>query len=96
MAAAIQLSKQQFDVDLVEIVGGWRSYGAGISLGGAMLHAFGTPGILPQCLAQGAAADGADMQLPHGQLIATLPTPRPAGPDVPAGGAIMRPVVEAR
>lgn len=93
MAAAIELRKRQFDVDLVEIDGGWRSYGAGISLGGATLRAFGTLGILPQFLAQGAAADGVDLLLPHGQLIATLPTPRLAGPDVPGGGAIMRPVL---
>lgn len=93
MAAAIELRKQQFDVDLVEIDGGWRSYGAGISLGGATLRAFGTLGILPQFLAKGAAADGVDLFLPHGQLIATLPTPRLAGQDVPGGGAIMRPVL---
>ena len=31
--------------------------------------------------------------LPHGPVVATLPTPRLAGPDVPGGGAIMRPVL---
>ncbi|MET0265073.1 MAG: FAD-dependent oxidoreductase [Duganella sp.] len=93
MAAAIELRKRQFKVDLVEIDAGWRSYGAGISLGGATLRAFGTLGILPQFLAQGAADDGVELFLPHGQHIATLPTPRLAGPDVPGGGAIMRPVL---
>lgn len=93
MAAAIQLRKQQCEVDLVEIDAGWRSYGAGISLGGATLRAFDTLGILPQFMAQGAASDGVDLFLPHGQQIATLPTPRLAGPDVPGGGAIMRPVL---
>eukprot|EP01034_Spumella_vulgaris_P041191 gene41191-50988_t len=40
MAAAIELRKQGAQVDLVEIDPGWRSYGAGISLGGATLRAF--------------------------------------------------------
>ena len=93
MAAAIQLRKQQLDIDVVEVDPGWRSYGAGISLGGATLRAFKTLGILPQFLERGAASDGVDIFLPHGQKVATLPTPRIAGPDVPGGGAIMRPVL---
>jgi len=93
MAAAIQLRKQQLNVDIVEIDPGWRSYGAGISLGGATLRAFKTLGILPQFLERGAADDGVDIFLPHGQQVASLPTPRIAGPDVPGGGAIMRPVL---
>ncbi|HEX5341929.1 MAG TPA: NAD(P)-binding protein, partial [Duganella sp.] len=66
MAAAIQLRKQALDVDVVEIDPGWRSYGAGISLGGATLRAFRTLGILPQFLERGAADDGVDIFLPHG------------------------------
>ncbi|MYM81859.1 NAD(P)-binding protein [Duganella sp. FT50W] len=93
MAAAIQLRKQGLDVEVAEIDPGWRSYGAGISLGGATLRAFKTLGILEQFLAQGSAADGADLFLPNGHKLATLPTPRLAGDDVPGGGAIMRPVL---
>lgn len=93
MSAAIQLRKQGAQVDLVEIDQGWRSYGAGISLGGATLRAFKTLGILQQFLEQGAATDGVDLFLPHGHPIGSLPTPRFAGPEVPGGGAIMRPVL---
>ena len=93
MAAAIELRKLGADVDVVEIDPGWRSYGAGISLGGATLRAFNTLGILDRFLEQGAAADGVDLMLPHGQYLATVPTPRLAGADVPGGGAIMRPVL---
>jgi len=93
MAAAIQLRKQGTQVDLVEIDPGWRSYGAGISLGGATLRAFRTLGILDTFLAQGHAADGVKLCLPHGPQVAELPTPRIAGADVPGGGAIMRPVL---
>lgn len=93
MAAAIQLRKQGAEVDLVEIDPGWRSYGAGISLGGATLRAFRTLGILEAFLEHGHAADGVRLCLPHGPQVADLPTPRIAGPDVPGGGAIMRPVL---
>lgn len=93
MAAAIQLRRQGAEVDLVEIDPGWRSYGAGISLGGATLRAFRTLGILDAFLAQGNAADGVQLCLPNGPRVAELPTPRIAGPDVPGGGAIMRPVL---
>jgi 2-polyprenyl-6-methoxyphenol hydroxylase-like FAD-dependent oxidoreductase len=93
MAAAIQLCKAGVDVDLVEIDPEWRNYGAGISLGGATLRAFGQLGVLDAFLAQGSAHDGVSLRLPHGPQVAELPTPRIAGPDVPGGGAIMRPVL---
>lgn len=93
MSAAIELRKRNFDVDLVEIDPDWRSYGAGISLGGATLRAFRTLGILDDFLKQGNAADGVHVRLPNGMQLATLPTPRLAGADVPGGGAIMRPAL---
>jgi 2-polyprenyl-6-methoxyphenol hydroxylase-like FAD-dependent oxidoreductase len=93
MSAAIQLRKLGADVDLVEVDPGWRSYGAGISLGGATLRAFRTLGILDAFLEHGNAADGVQLCLPHGPQVAELPTPRIAGPDIPGGGAIMRPVL---
>jgi 2-polyprenyl-6-methoxyphenol hydroxylase-like FAD-dependent oxidoreductase len=93
MSAAIALRQGGHAVDLVEIDAGWRSYGAGISLGGATLRAFRTLGILEEFLAQGNASDGVDIHIPTGQKVASLPTPRIAGPEVPGGGAIMRPVL---
>jgi 2-polyprenyl-6-methoxyphenol hydroxylase-like FAD-dependent oxidoreductase len=93
MSAAIELRKQGASVDLVEIDPGWRNYGAGISLGGATLRAFRQLGILEAFLREGNAADGVQICLPHGPQVAELPTPRIAGPDVPGGGAIMRPVL---
>jgi 2-polyprenyl-6-methoxyphenol hydroxylase-like FAD-dependent oxidoreductase len=93
MSAAIELRKAGADVDLVEIDPQWRSYGAGISLGGATLRAFRQLGMLEEFMAQGSAHDGVSIRLPHGQEVGQLPTPRIAGPDVPGGGAIMRPVL---
>jgi 2-polyprenyl-6-methoxyphenol hydroxylase-like FAD-dependent oxidoreductase len=95
MSAAIQLRKVGASVDLVELDPGWRSYGAGISLGGPTLRAFRTLGVLDAFLASGAASDGVDLFTPGGQKIASIPTPRLAGPDVPGGGAIMRPALAA-
>jgi 2-polyprenyl-6-methoxyphenol hydroxylase-like FAD-dependent oxidoreductase len=93
MAAAIEFRKAGTDVDLVEIDPEWRNYGAGISLGGATLRAFGQLGVLDEFIAQGSAQDGVSLRLPHGVEVGQLPTPRIAGPDVPGGGAIMRPVL---
>jgi 2-polyprenyl-6-methoxyphenol hydroxylase-like FAD-dependent oxidoreductase len=93
MSAAIQLRKSGADVDLVEIDAGWRSYGAGISLGGPALRAFCTLGIIEAFLQKGAAHDGADVFTSAGHPITSLPTPRLAGADIPGGGAIMRPVL---
>ena len=93
MSAAIELRKRGAEVDLVEIDAGWRNYGAGISLGGATLRAFRQLGILEAFLREGNAADGLQTFLADGTPLATLPTPRVAGPDVPGGGAIMRPVL---
>jgi 2-polyprenyl-6-methoxyphenol hydroxylase-like FAD-dependent oxidoreductase len=50
MSAAIALRKKGADVDLVEIDPGWRSYGAGLSLGSATLRAFEQLGILDEFL----------------------------------------------
>ena len=93
MSAAIELRKLGVQVDLVEIDAGWRNYGAGISLGGATLRAFKQLGILDAFLEHGAAGDGVSLRLPHGVQVAELPTPRIAGPEVPGGGAILRPVL---
>jgi 2-polyprenyl-6-methoxyphenol hydroxylase-like FAD-dependent oxidoreductase len=93
MSASIELRKLGVDVDLVEIDAGWRSYGAGITLGGATLRAFRTLGILEAFLEGGNAADGAHIHMANGVHITTIPTPRVAGEDVPGGGAIMRPVL---
>jgi 2-polyprenyl-6-methoxyphenol hydroxylase-like FAD-dependent oxidoreductase len=92
MAAAIELRRQGIEVDVVEIDPGWRSYGAGISLGGATLRAFRRLGILDAFLEQGAASDGVEICIPTGEGR-QLPTPRIAGPDVPGNGGIMRPVL---
>jgi len=92
-SAAIQMRKAAIEVDLVEIDPGWRSYGAGITLNGATLRALAEVGVLPQIMTQGACCDGVEIYTADGHKLAELPTPRLAGPDVPGGGGIMRPVL---
>lgn len=93
MSAALELRKRGIEVDLVEIDAGWRSYGAGITINGATLRAFGTVGVLPRIMAEGYCADGCDLFSASGHKLGEVPTPRLAGPDVPGGGGIMRPVL---
>ncbi|MGV7207643.1 FAD-dependent oxidoreductase [Oxalobacteraceae bacterium A2-2] len=93
MAAAIEMRKHGIAVDLVEIDAGWRSYGAGISLGGATLRAFATLGILEDFLRHAYGSDGVDLYTPAGMHIVRMPTPRIAGAEVPGGAAVMRPVL---
>lgn len=93
MSAALELRKRAVEVDLVEIDAGWRSYGAGITINGATLRALGAVGVLPRIQAEGFCADGCDLFTAAGHKIGEVPTPRLAGPDVPGGGGIMRPVL---
>ncbi|WP_175903415.1 FAD-dependent oxidoreductase [Burkholderia seminalis] len=93
MATAIQCAKLGLTVDLVEIDPGWRSYGAGISIGGPTLRALRTIGVLDAFFDRGHGGDGVNLFTAGGHPIGTLPTPRVAGEDVPGGGAIMRPVL---
>ncbi len=93
MTTAIECAKRGFEVDLVEIDASWRSYGAGISIGGPTLRALRTVGVLDAFLERGFAGDGVNLFAPDGTPLGTLPTPRVAGDDVPGGGAIMRPVL---
>jgi 2-polyprenyl-6-methoxyphenol hydroxylase-like FAD-dependent oxidoreductase len=93
MSAAIQLARAGAAVDLVEIDAGWRSYGAGITLGGATLRALAQIGVVEEFMARGAATDGLDVLSNSGQFLTQVPTPRVAGPEIPGSGGIMRPVL---
>jgi len=93
MCAAIELRKRGVAVDLVEVDAQWRVYGAGITISGPTLRAFKTVGVVDAIMAQGWCADGLDLCLANGKQIGHIPSPRIAGPEVPSGGGIMRPVL---
>jgi 2-polyprenyl-6-methoxyphenol hydroxylase-like FAD-dependent oxidoreductase len=94
-SAAIQLRKRGHAVDLVEIDPDWRIDGAGITISGPTLRAFAEIGVIDEIMARGWCADGFSIGRPDGQIVGQIPTPRIAGPDIPGGGAIMRPVLAA-
>ena len=72
MAAAIQCAKLGLAVELVEIDEGWRSYGAGISIGGPTLRALRTIGVLDAFFERGYGGDGVNLFTAGGQPIGTL------------------------
>ncbi|MEZ5752758.1 MAG: FAD-dependent oxidoreductase [Paracoccaceae bacterium] len=92
MSAAILLADAGHTVDLVEIDAGWRSYGAGISLNGAMFRVLATLGILDRFKTVGAMTEGVEIRGPADQVLATLPTPS-VQPGVTGNGGVMRPVL---
>jgi 2-polyprenyl-6-methoxyphenol hydroxylase-like FAD-dependent oxidoreductase len=93
MCAAIELRKRGAHVDLVELDPHWRVYGAGITLSGPTLRAFARVGIAQDIMTHGCCVDGLDAFTAEGLPIGQLPTPRIAGPDIPGGGGILRPVL---
>lgn len=90
MTAALQLSRQGLEVDLVELDAGWRSYGAGISLHGSTLRVLKQVGLIEQFMEKGFATDGVQLRGGDDSVLVTLPTPRVAGDDIPGGAGIMR------
>jgi 2-polyprenyl-6-methoxyphenol hydroxylase-like FAD-dependent oxidoreductase len=93
MSAAIELRKRGIAVDLVELDPEWRVYGAGITINGAALRAFKTVGVVEEVMARGWMSDGCDICAAGGSVLAKIPTPRIAGPDIPGGGGILRPAL---
>jgi 2-polyprenyl-6-methoxyphenol hydroxylase-like FAD-dependent oxidoreductase len=93
MCTAIELRKRGVAVEIVEIDGDWRVYGAGITVSAPTLRAFKAIGVVEEIIEHGWCADGADLYLANGARIGELPPARIAGPNVPGGGGIMRPVL---
>lgn len=93
MSAAIECARRGIAVDLVEREPQWSADGAGISVSGPTLRALKTLGVLDAVMQQGACSNGVRLFLADGTPLAVLPTP--AGPGVPGGAGIMRPVLAA-
>lgn len=95
MCAAIQLRKRGCDVDMIEVDPHWRIDGAGITINAACLRALKEIGVLDEVMAQGACTDDLTIAAPNGHVVAVVPTQRIAGPEIPSGGGILRPVLAA-
>jgi 2-polyprenyl-6-methoxyphenol hydroxylase-like FAD-dependent oxidoreductase len=93
MSTAITLGKIGVAVDLIDLDPQWRVYGAGISITGPTLRAFGALGILDAVRREGFTGDGIQVCDAQGQPSHVVPTPIVADGDVPGSGGIMRPVL---
>ena len=91
MATAIMLRRDGVPVDVVDIDPEWRVYGAGITITGPTLRAFEALGILDRVIADAHTADGVQVCDVAGNHVTVIPTPPPAGSNVPGSGGILRP-----
>jgi 2-polyprenyl-6-methoxyphenol hydroxylase-like FAD-dependent oxidoreductase len=92
MAAAIALKRIGIAVELIDADPEWRVYGAGISITGISLRAFGDLGVLDQIRERGYVGGGMRGKTPDGRTV--FEPPMPANPTpVEEGGGILRPVL---
>lgn len=91
MCAAIQLAKQNYNIDLIEINSTLTPVGAGITLSAATLRAFKEIGIIEEVKKEGGILELVDLYTSEGELIgqSTL-LPAIGAEDIPAGMGIIR------
>lgn len=90
MSCAISLRRAGMPVDLVEIDPGWSIHGAGITLTGPALRAFGQLGVLEEIRQHGVVWEGADVFTQAGEFVEERKFP-PIAPGLPGTGGILRP-----
>ena len=91
MCAAIQLKKQDYDVDLVEINQTLTPVGAGITLSAATLRAFKEIGIIEDVLQEGGILKLVDLYTSEGEHVGqSALQPAIGAEELPAGVGIMR------
>jgi 2-polyprenyl-6-methoxyphenol hydroxylase-like FAD-dependent oxidoreductase len=94
MSLAIALSRAGIASEIVEADPDWRIYGAGITITGPSLRAFGELGVLERIVAEGYCYDTTRICDTDGRVIVpSRVSGRPLGIDIPNGGGIMRPVL---
>lgn len=92
MAAALALTRAGCRVEIVEIDPAWRALGAGLTLNGGALRAFGQLGLLEAVKQAGYSAKGPTRMFDKGgTLLSTGPSEPLFGPGVPNLGGILRP-----
>ncbi|MBT0670477.1 FAD-dependent monooxygenase [Novosphingobium profundi] len=93
MSSAIALGEAGARVTLIEADSNWGALGAGLSLNGASMRALRELGVLDEVERRGFTHDVRQLFDAEGNLQFTSSSERIFGPDVPNGGAIMRPVL---
>lgn len=91
MCAAIQLRKQNYEIDLVEINSTLTPIGAGITLSAATLRAFKEIGIIEEVCKEGGILNLVDLYTSEGKLVGqTTLLPAIGAEELPAGIGIIR------
>lgn len=94
MCAAIELSKQGIDVELLEVNPNWAPDGAGITISGPTLRALKQIGVVDEVLREGGNWRAIDICDADGNLTRTVPMlPIPGAEDLPGAAGILRPVL---
>ncbi|MEY2942608.1 MAG: hypothetical protein RLY97_622 [Pseudomonadota bacterium] len=93
MTAALSLSRLGVGVTLIDSDPNWRVYGAGISITGMSLRAFGDLGVLDDIQTRGFVHNGMRPMRFTGELLGNPMQAPPGSPPIMLGGGIMRPVL---
>ncbi|WP_194910005.1 FAD-dependent monooxygenase [Catenulispora rubra] len=93
MAAAISLRRVGADVDLIDVDPDWKVSGAGLTITGPTLRAFGQLGVYDEVAAQGYVGEGIRVCGVDGEPLRDVPTAMPPGSGVCGSGGIARPVL---
>src|SRR5690554_3419804 len=82
--SAIALAQKGVEVTLIEISPRWFGVGHGITVHGNALRAFSSIGVADRVIAGGIPFNDINIRHADGHQIATVPTPRTGGADLPA------------
>jgi 2-polyprenyl-6-methoxyphenol hydroxylase-like FAD-dependent oxidoreductase len=93
LAAAIMLTRQGIDVDLIERQDQVHALGSGITLIGPALRALNRLGVYEECVASGYGVTNFEIYEVDGTPASRFPLPSPVGTDQPGLLGMMRPVL---
>jgi 2-polyprenyl-6-methoxyphenol hydroxylase-like FAD-dependent oxidoreductase len=93
LAAALVLTRQGIDVDLIERQDQVHTLGSGITLIGPALRALNRLGVYEECVASGYGVTNFEIYEVDGTPASRFPLPSPVGTDQPGLLGMMRPVL---
>lgn len=91
LTAAVALAQRGVSVTLVDKAAAWARVGHGLTIQGNALRVFKEIGIIDALLAKGEPENEVTLYFADGSVLATLPTPRTGGNDLPATLGALRP-----
>lgn len=90
---AIALGRQGIESEIAEINADWSVSGMGLSLTGPAFRALREIDLFERCIEEGFGVSQITNCDAHGNVLAVVDVPRLNGPDYPAMGGILRPVL---